>query len=200
MRVLSPADRANVPIVVDVFGDLPAHEPSGLRARPLTGPARRLTVEVRAAHTGGHGRLPPMALDLSSLRDALAALNASLRYLDSDLAADPGLRDQFRAAAIQAFEFTYELSFKFMKRQLEQIVSAPTAVDEMTFMQVVRTSAEVGLLDEVSRFFEYREARNITGHSYDKRKAERIVAELPQFALDVHSLLERLEARNHADD
>ena len=46
-----------------------------------------------------------MSLDLSSLRDALAALNASLRYLESDLAADPGLRDQFRAAAIQAFEF-----------------------------------------------------------------------------------------------
>ena len=116
-----------------------------------------------------------MVLDLSSLRDALAALNASLRYLDSDLAADPGLRDQFRAAAIQAFEFTYELSFKFMKRQLEQIVSVPAAVDEMTFMQVVRASAEAGLLDEVSRFFEYREARNITSHSYDKRKAERIV-------------------------
>jgi len=43
-------------------------------------------------------------------RDALAALNASLGHLDSDLAADPSLRDQFRAAAIQAFEFTYELA------------------------------------------------------------------------------------------
>lgn len=49
-----------------------------------------------------------MLLDLSSLRDALAALNVSLRYLDSDVAADQGLRDQFRAAAIQAFEFTLE--------------------------------------------------------------------------------------------
>lgn len=141
-----------------------------------------------------------MALDLSSLRGALAALDTSLRYLESELAADPGLRDQFRAAAIQAFEFTYELSFKFMKRQLKQMVSAPVAVDEMTFMQVVRASAEAGLLEEVSRFFEYREARNITSHSYDKRKAERIVAALPQFARDVHGLLERLEARNHADD
>ena len=41
-----------------------------------------------------------------------------MRYLESDAAADPGLRDQFLAAAIQAFEFTYELSFKFMKRQI----------------------------------------------------------------------------------
>ena len=141
-----------------------------------------------------------MALDLSSLRDALAALDTSLRYLESELAADPGLRDQFRAAAIQAFEFTYELSFKFMKRQLEQMVSAPVAVDEMSFMQVVRASAEAGLLEEVSRFFEYREARNITSHSYDKRTAERIVAVLPRFALDVHALLQRLEERNRADD
>ena len=58
-----------------------------------------------------------MRLDLSALRDALTALNVSLGYLDSDAAADPGLRDQFRAAAIQAFECTYELAFKFMKRQ-----------------------------------------------------------------------------------
>lgn len=58
-----------------------------------------------------------MRLDLTSLRDALAALQTSLRYLAPDLAADPGVKDQFRAASIQAFEFTYELVFKFMKRQ-----------------------------------------------------------------------------------
>ena len=141
-----------------------------------------------------------MSLDLTSLRDALTALNASLRYLASDLAADPGLRDQFRAAAIQAFEFTYELAFKSMKRQLEQIVPVPTAVDEMTFMQVVRAAAEAGLVDDVSRFHEYRETRNITSHSYDRQKAERIVAGLPQFAVDVGYLLVKLEARNRVTD
>jgi nucleotidyltransferase substrate binding protein (TIGR01987 family) len=141
-----------------------------------------------------------MQLDLSSLRHALAALNASLRYLDSDLAADPGLEDQFRAAAIQGFEFTYELAYKFMKRQLEQIVPVPSAVDEMTFMQVVRAAAEAGLIADVSRFHAYRESRNITSHSYDRDKAQRIVAELPRFAADVGDLLLRLEARNRAGD
>jgi nucleotidyltransferase substrate binding protein (TIGR01987 family) len=140
-----------------------------------------------------------MLLDLSSLRDALAALNVSLGYLDSPSAADPGLRDQFRAAAIQAFEFTYELAFKFMKRQLAQIVPVPSAVDEMSFMQVVRASAEAGLVADVSRFHEYREARNITSHSYDRQKAQRIVAELPRFADDVRYLLAHLEARNRDD-
>ncbi len=141
-----------------------------------------------------------MLLDLSSLRDALAALHASLRYLESDLAADPGLKDQFRAASIQAFEFTYELAFKFMKRQLEQIAPVPSAVDEMTFMQVVRAAAEAGLVTDVSRFHAYREARNMTSHSYDREKAQRIVAELPRFATDVAHVLAQLEARNRAGD
>jgi nucleotidyltransferase substrate binding protein (TIGR01987 family) len=142
----------------------------------------------------------PMPLDLSSLRDALAALDVSLGYLDSDAAADPGLRDQFRAAAIQAFEFTYEPAFKFMKRQLARSVPVPSAVDELGFMQVVRAAAEAGLVADVSRFHEYREARNITSHSYDRQKAQRIVAGLPRFADDVRYLLSRLEARNRAGD
>ncbi len=139
-----------------------------------------------------------MPLDLSSLREALTALNTSLRYLESELAANPELKDQFRAASIQAFEFTYELAFKFMKRQLEQILPVPAAIDELTFMQVVRAAAEAGLVTDVSRFHGYREARNITSHSYDRAKAQRIVAELPQFAADVTHLLAQLEARNSA--
>lgn len=75
-----------------------------------------------------------MSLDLSSLRDALGARNASLGYLDSDLATDPGLRDQFRAAA------------------------------------------EAGLVGDVSQFHAYRETRNITSHSYNRQKAERITS------------------------
>ena len=47
-----------------------------------------------------------------------------------------------------------------VKRQLEQIVPVPAAVDEMTFTQVVRASAEAGLVADVSRFHDYREARN----------------------------------------
>ena len=70
----------------------------------------------------------------------------------------------------------------------------------MTFMQVVRSSAEAGLLRDVSRFREYREARNITSHSYNRANAERVAALLPRFAVDAADLLEHLEARNRGGD
>ena len=55
-------------------------------------------------------------------------------------------------------------------------------------------------MTDVSRFHAYREARNITSHSYDRGKAQRIVAELPRFATDVAHLLAQLEARNRDGD
>lgn len=139
-----------------------------------------------------------MTLDLSALRDALAALDKSLGYLHSDLAKDPDLREQFRAACIQAFEFTYEVGFKMLKRQLEQMASNPAEIDQMTYMQVIRSGAEAGLIADVVRFKDYRDKRNITSHTYNQQKAEQIVAVLRDFAADIRVLLAELERRNRA--
>ncbi|MDB5985073.1 MAG: hypothetical protein JWR16_126 [Nevskia sp.] len=137
-----------------------------------------------------------MKLDLSALRDALAALEKSLRFLNSELASDPDLREQFRAASIQAFEFTYEVTYKMLKRQLEQISANPGEVDQMTYMQLIRSVAEAGLVPDVPRFRDYRDKRNITSHTYNQEKAESIVAVLPAFAADARFILAELERRN----
>ena len=137
-----------------------------------------------------------MALDLSSLRDALAALEKSLRFLSSDLARDADLREQFRDSAIQCFEFTHELAFRMLKRQLEQMAADPSGVDTMAYMDVIRSGAEAGLVPDVARFRDYREKRNITSHTYDVRQAEKIVAVLGDFREDVRHLLAELGKRN----
>ena len=139
-----------------------------------------------------------MTLDLSSLRNALTALEKSLTFLASDLAKDQNLREQFRAAAIQAFEFTHELAFKMLKRQLEQMSADPAAIDTMGYMDVVRTGAEAGLIKDIARYRDYREKRNITSHTYDQAKAEQIVSVLNDFRDDVRHLLAELEHRNRA--
>ena len=60
--------------------------------------------------------------------------------MNSELAENSDLREQFRAAAVQAFEFTHELAFKMLKRQLEQMMADPTAVDQMAYMDIVRSA------------------------------------------------------------
>jgi nucleotidyltransferase substrate binding protein (TIGR01987 family) len=135
-------------------------------------------------------------LDLTPLRKACTALEESLQYLRSDLARDPGLRRQFRAAAIQAFEFTYDIAYKMLTRQLEQISENPSEIDRLTYMQLIRAAAEAGLVTNVQGFQIYRDRRNITSHAYDERKADQVLAILADFATDARALLAELERRN----
>ena len=138
-----------------------------------------------------------MKLELTSFRDAFAALERSMTFLTSDSAKkDPLLHEQFRNSAIQCFEFTHELAFKMMKRQLEQMSPDPAAIDKMAYMDIVRSAAEAGLVTDVARFKDYRDKRNITSHTYNQAKAEKIEAILPDFRDDMHSLLAELEKRN----
>ena len=142
-----------------------------------------------------------MNIDLTSFRDALAALERSLAFLGSDMAREnPLLREQFRNSAIQCFEFTHELGFKMIKRQLEKMSPDPAAVDKMTYMDVIRSAAEAGLVDDVARYRDYREKRNITSHTYNLEKAERIEAVLPACRDDMRALLTELEKRNREID
>jgi nucleotidyltransferase substrate binding protein (TIGR01987 family) len=137
-----------------------------------------------------------MALNLTSLQSALDALEKSFGYLNSDLAKDPDLREQFRAASIQAFEFTYELAFKMLKRQLADILSSASILERETFMFNIRTAAQTGLIHDVARFRRYRDTRNTTSHTYNPQKAEAVVAVLPDFIADIHYLLDRIAAQN----
>ena len=67
-----------------------------------------------------------MKLDYSPLESAVAQLQRSFDYLHSNLALeDSGLYEQFRAATIQAFEFSYELAIRMIRKQLAQIVANP---------------------------------------------------------------------------
>jgi len=65
-----------------------------------------------------------MKLVLSPFEKALDQLRKSLDFMNSPKAKeDPALYEQFRGACIQAFEYSYELAVKMIRRQLAQIVS-----------------------------------------------------------------------------
>ncbi len=134
-----------------------------------------------------------MMLYLDPLAKAIEQLAASLEYGASDLAAgDPSLARQFRAAAIQAFEYTFELSVRMLRRRLKEILSA-AEVDRLSFRELMRIGAEKGFIDDPVPWFRFRDMRNITSHTYDEAKAEQIASVLPGFLDKARFLLRELE-------
>ena len=105
-----------------------------------------------------------MILDLTSLENAIAQLEEALTYCNSDLAKhDLRLARHLRAAAIQAFEFTYELSFKMLKRYLEETEANPAAIDDMQFKGIIRRGFELGLVSREADEWElFRQDRGTT--------------------------------------
>ena len=142
-----------------------------------------------------------MRLDYSALERATAQLEKSFRYLHSDLARqDPDLREQFRSATIQAFEYTYELAVKMIRRQLSQIVSEPAGLRRIDFADVMRVAADAGIISDARAFLRYREIRNKTSHTYNSDHAERTADVVDDFLRDVNFLLRQLASRNRGTD
>jgi nucleotidyltransferase substrate binding protein (TIGR01987 family) len=130
------------------------------------------------------------ALDLTPLVRAMALLQRGLTRWQAT-PDDEELRD----ACIQRFEFTFELSWKMLKRRLELDLPNAVEVDAMSFRALIRAGAEQGLIGEVAPWWVYRDKRNITSHTYDARKAAEVAAVLPAFARDVQALLAALQQR-----
>ncbi len=143
-----------------------------------------------------------MTLDLSPLANAISRLEGSLRFCESDMARqNPAIAEQFHAAAIQAFEFTYELCHKMLKRFLKLTVADPSAIEEMSFPDIIRTGNEKGLLRSPwSSWRNYRAARGMTSHTYDEKKADEVFPLIPDFLEEARALLRRLDAASKTDD
>lgn len=134
-----------------------------------------------------------MTLDLAPLEKALDSLGRGIARAQS-APADEELRD----AVIQRFEFTYELCWKMLKRQIEQEVATPAEVDRLGYKDLMRVGAERGLIADPEVWFRYREQRNLTSHTYDEKTARQVYRTALGFADDARRLLNALRARNPA--
>ncbi|VAW12709.1 Protein of unknown function DUF86, Caur_2869 group, partial [hydrothermal vent metagenome] len=115
-----------------------------------------------------------MAFDLSSLQKAVVSFEKTLAVACSKEKMDKlddDQRDAIRSGVIQNFEFTYELSWKFIKRWLGNSFN-DSHVDGMTRRELFRLASEHQLIDCVDTWMEYHDARNDSAHTYDKKKAD----------------------------
>ncbi len=130
------------------------------------------------------------ALDLTTLEKALAQLETCLDYCASAEAQhDAKLADVFRSAAIQAFEFTYELSHKVLRRYLEATEASPPA-DRWSFPELVRIAYDRGIVSGPWRdWAEYRRLRALTSHTYDAGYAGQVFEAIPAFRDEARFML-----------
>ncbi|MDE2837969.1 MAG: HI0074 family nucleotidyltransferase substrate-binding subunit [Chloroflexota bacterium] len=143
-----------------------------------------------------------MKLDLTPLEDAVAQLEEALDIYNSGLASDhPHLKRHLRAAVIQAFEFTYELSFRMLRRYLELVSANPAEIDQLVFNDVVREAYSQALLrSELPEWLEFRRNRGTTSHAYNEQKAQEVFESVPDFLQEARYLLNRLHERNETLD
>lgn len=133
-----------------------------------------------------------MKLQLTSLQKAIQSLHAALLEYKKDT------RDFLRDSCIQRFEYTYELSWKLLKRYLELAEPGSSAVDELTFPDLIRKANEKNLLlSDWSKWKLYREARNSTSHAYNEEKADSVFSVIPDFFLEAEFLLKKLLEYSH---
>ncbi len=102
---------------------------------------------------------------------------------------------ELRDACIQRFEYTYELANKMIKRFIEVSQPFSAIIDQLTYRDLLRLAAEIGLIDSVEQWFIFSDARNKTSHAYDESKAVEVFKEIPQFILYTKKLIDNLDAK-----
>lgn len=139
-----------------------------------------------------------MDLDLSSLKKALTSFENALAETGNEQFMNSLTEAQQKtmiAGAIQNFEFSYELCWKFIKRWLEINIS-PTEVEGVTRRHLFRLAAEAKLIDDVESWMVFHRARNQTSHVCDETVAQDVYETAIEFLPAAQKLLTALETKN----
>lgn len=137
-------------------------------------------------------------LELGSLKKAIDSLEKLLfRTEEKEIMKnlDKIMVNGLRAGVIQNFEFTYEISWKYMKRWLEINIGS-SLVDGVSRRHLFRLAIEHHLINDVDTWMDYHIARNKTSHTYNEDTAEYVYNTAKKFLVDVKIFYEVLDKKN----
>ena len=95
--------------------------------------------------------------------------------------------EQEQAGIIQAFEYCFELSWKIMKRLLEErgrIANSPR--------ETFRMAALEGFIVDPELWFDFIKKRNLTTHTYNENEAKLVLATCSIFAQEMRIFLSKI--------
>lgn len=100
-----------------------------------------------------------------------------------------------RDAVIQRFEYTYELCWKFIKRDLTEDIGSET-VNMLSRRDLFRVAADKNLIADPIPWFTFHKARNETSHTYNKQTAEQTYLIALEFLPCAQNLVDKLVTKH----
>lgn len=135
-------------------------------------------------------------LDYTPLEKAITRLNESLQVVEEfQITESSPLVRTLISGVVQHFEFTYELSWKFIKRWLGENLDK-SQVDGLSRQELFRLAAEYRLIESVENWMKFHRARNETSHTYNENTADEVFKVAVDFLPKATQLLEALKAKN----
>ncbi len=96
--------------------------------------------------------------------------------------------EQEKAGAIQAFEYTFELAWKTMKRLMEargKVANSPR--------ETFRISALEGFIVDPEIWFDFIKKRNLTVHTYSEAEMNDVLEIFEKFSLEMNTFLKNIQ-------
>ena len=138
-----------------------------------------------------------MEIDLSPLKKALNSLSEAIDSTTNEKFMSSLTCSQqrtMRAGVIQNFEFTYELSWKMLRRHLKN-EEGDDEVTRLSRKDLYRLAAQKGFLEDPEAWFVFHRGRNETSHTYDENTAKEVYLLVLDFYPCAKALFERMTRR-----
>lgn len=119
-------------------------------------------------------------INIYPLLKAYESFKKGLKEVSSELERD---------GAIQRFEFTYELTWKILKKILSF-----KGIDANSPRDVFREAAKQKLIDDPLVWFEFLKKRNLILYAYNQNYLQDIFKSLPDFKKEIAKLISQITA------
>lgn len=99
--------------------------------------------------------------------------------------------EQERAGIIQAFEYCFELSWKIMKRLLDERGKVANSPKE-----AFRMAALENFISDPELWFDFLKKRNLTVHTYNQGDADEVLSICAVFSSELQKFIKTIEILN----
>lgn len=129
-----------------------------------------------------------MKISTQNLEKALGNLRLFLSLYEVQPVSEVNMRNALKASCIQAFEYSYESAIKTIRRLFKNFEN-DFDVRDINFKDFIRIAFERGVISNTEIWYDFRDNRNITSHTYHEKSADDVFSIIPKFIKEVEFLI-----------